>query len=51
MKGFLTVIWVAVLSPFIVIGFFWGFAKMGIDVGVNIANRVDDAIAKITEWD
>ena len=50
MKGFLTVIWVAVLSPFIVIGFFWGFVKMGIDVGVSVAAALDKKIAKLMEW-
>ena len=50
MKGFLTVIWFTILLPFIILGFVWGFVKMGIDVGVSVAAALDKKIAKLMEW-
>ena len=50
MKGFVTVLWFVILLPFIILGFVWGFVKMGIDVGVSVAAALDKKIAKLMEW-
>ena len=50
MNGFVTVLWFVIILPFVIVGFFWGFVKMGIDVGVSVAAALDKKIAKLMEW-